>query len=289
MRIFSLCRPSKLLSRRLTVGAEGSLLCWARLVAMAISLTASVSPDAAESKEEGWGTLQGQILFSGAYPEPEVLEITRDEEVRGGLGLVDQSLVVNRSNGGLQGVVIWLESKQDVPIHPGLARAPDEPPRIDNKNCVFSPRVLAARVGQPVEFSNSDSVAHNAAVYARRNQPFSEVIPQSTPLVKTFLRAETPPIRVDCSIHAWMKGWIIVSDHPYVAVTDVDGRFKISDLPAGEWSFRFWHERSGNLSSLESKAAELKLSKGATKLVIKACEVNDLGAVQALGSQFLPN
>ena len=252
-------------------------------------LTTKAGPVAVVSaaEHEGWGTLQGQILFSGAYPEPELLEITRDEEVCGGLGLVDESLVINRMNGGLIGVIVWLESRQPVPIHPNLAGSPEKPPRMDNKNCVFTPRVLAARVGQPMEFSNSDSVAHNAAVYARRNQPFSQVVPQSSPLVQVFLKAENQPVRVDCSIHAWMKGWIMVTDHPYAAVTDADGRFRISDLPAGEWSFRFWHERSGNLSSLTLSTTELKLTKGSTNLVIEAGKVNDLGTIQALGSQFL--
>ena len=40
----------------------------------------------------------------------------------------------------------------------------------------------------------------------------------------------------------------MVTDHPYVGITDADGKFKIENLPVGEHSFRVWHERQGYLN-----------------------------------------
>ena len=239
--------------------------------------------DAADQK---WGTLKGQIRFAGELPMAETLEITRDEEVCGNLGLVDESLVVNPGNRGIRYVAVWLDSRQPMAVHPDLISEPKSPPKIDNVGCLFTPRMLAVRVGQPVNFSNSDPVAHNAAVFARRNQPFSEVIPQSAPLQKSFLKAETQPIRVDCSIHAWMKAWLVVLDHPYVAITDADGKFEIQDIPAGEWTFKFWHERSGFLHSLQNTSGPLALQKGAIVLNVIEGEELDLGELSANEIQF---
>ncbi|MFQ5606214.1 MAG: carboxypeptidase regulatory-like domain-containing protein, partial [bacterium] len=52
-------------------------------------------------------------------------------------------------------------------------------------------------------------------------------------------------IPVKCDIHGWMKAWIVVVDHPYHAVTDEAGAFKITGIPAGTYTVEFWHETLG--------------------------------------------
>src|SRR5258708_11342366 len=47
-----------------------------------------------------------------------------------------------------------------------------------------------------------------------------------------------------------MKAYHFPIDHPYVAVTDKDGKFKIEGLPAGKHSFNVWHERGPGSSQL---------------------------------------
>ena len=41
-----------------------------------------------------------------------------------------------------------------------------------------------------------------------------------------------------------MNGWIIVRDHPYVAITDNNGVFDIPNLPPGNYTLR-WVPTSG--------------------------------------------
>jgi hypothetical protein len=234
----------------------------------------------------GWGAIQGRIVYSDDAPQAVTLDIERDAEVCGKVGLVDESLVVNKENRGIRYVAIWLESKESVPIHPDLRPFAPETPVLDNRDCRFEPRMLAVRTGQTLLLKNSDPIAHNAAVYVRRTTPFSEVIPQNQPLEKIFAKAETQPTRVDCSIHAWMKSWLIISDHPYVAITDADGRFSIPQIPAGEWKFRFWHERSAYLQSLHQGDTPTPLSKGIWNLTIRDSEMMDLGELVAAQEQF---
>lgn len=234
----------------------------------------------------GWGSLSGQIVYDGDHPVAEPLVITRDEEFCGQFRLIDESLSVHPDSRGLHNVVVWLDSRTSVPVHPDLQPMPDKLPALDNLNCRFSPRILTARTGQTVEFRNSDPVAHNVAVFAQRNQPFSEVVSATAPLQKKFAKYETLPVRVDCSIHSWMRSYLLVTDHPYAAVTDAEGRFRIANLPSGEWKFRFWHERPGNLRSLRQAEKDAPLDKGVWTLKIDPDSETDLGVLRASSAQF---
>lgn len=239
--------------------------------------TLSVLCSAKTLPADEWGNLKGRIVLTGELPVAKEIEVTRDEEVCGRVGLLDESLLVNKDNRGVQNVIIWLSSKTPVPVHSSMQDVP-EPAKLDNRNCMFVPRVVRLRTNQILQSSNSDSVAHNVAVYARRNQPFSIVIPEDKPLESKFAREELVPIRVDCSIHSWMRGYLIISEHPYSAVTDKDGKFEIKNLPVGEWEFRFWHERPGYLTKLTG-AQQVELLRGAFKLKVEPSGI-DLGDLQ---------
>jgi len=219
--------------------------------------------------QESWGGIRGQFLWAGAIPQPQPLIIERDAEICGTQGLADESLLVNADNRGIRNVVIWLESRSAVPIHPELA-VPKAPVKLDNRGCRFEPRVTVLRTGGVLQLVNSDPVAHNAAVYLKRSTPFNDVIPQGMPLERTLKKAEQLPARVDCSIHPWMKAWLLVLDHPYAAVSDADGRFELPHVPAGEWTFRVWQERVGYLKQLQRGGAVEILDRGQLKLSIPA-------------------
>jgi plastocyanin len=255
------------------------------LISLVTIVSSAVSRHAAA--DEAWGTIKGRIVYSENAPTAEKIDVERDAEVCGIVGLVDESLVVHKENRGIRSVAVWLETREEIPVHPDLQQPPKEAPYIDNRDCRFEPRMLAVRTGQVFELKNSDPVAHNAAVYARRNTPFSEIIPMNQPLQKKFAKVETLPVRVDCSIHAWMKAWLIVADHPYVAVTGKDGSFEIKHVPAGEWKFRFWHERPGYVQSLVTDGKPAPLEKGNWVLTITADKTLDLGDLIAPAQQFV--
>jgi hypothetical protein len=50
-------------------------------------------------------------------------------------------------------------------------------------------------------------------------------------------------IPVKCNVHAWMRAYVHVLDHPYFSVTGAEGTFEIGNLPPGEYTLEAWHEK----------------------------------------------
>jgi hypothetical protein len=215
-----------------------------------------------------------------------LLDITRDEDFCGPFKLKDESLVVDPESHGIRYVAVWIDSRDEVPVHPDLQSLPGKPPVLDNRNCRFEPHMMAVRTGQEFQIANSDEIAHNAAVYVRRNQPFSIVIDQSQPLVRSFQKPESFPVRVECSIHAWMRAYLLICDHPYAVVTDADGRFELRNVPAGDWQLHFWHERPGHLKSLTLNGRTETLDRGRLSITVTGGEETKLGTIKVPGADF---
>ena len=51
------------------------------------------------------------------------------------------------------------------------------------------------------------------------------------------------PFYIKCDVHPWMKTWVLVSDHPYYAVTDENGNYEIKGVPAGTYEVVCWQEK----------------------------------------------
>ena len=126
---------------------------------------------------------------------------------------------------------------------------PEEKAVLDQKGCRYVPRVQGVRVGQIFELRNSDMLLHNSRGFLRRNRQFNVGQPSgSKPRERKFRRAEIGAM-VTCDVHPWMKAYFHVVDHPFFAVTGVDGKFELTGLPAGEYSVGVWHESFGEKSA----------------------------------------
>ncbi len=150
----------------------------------------------------------------------------------------DESLLID-ARGGLKNVVVVLDG-----VHAGKGN-PATPALLDNKNCAFVPRVQTIAVGQTLELRNSDFILHN--VHARRNgyaTIFNLGLPHWSEKAHRFMQPGYILIACDV-LHTWMRAHIVVTSHPYTAVTDAAGRFVLSHIPAGEYGLRLWHERLG--------------------------------------------
>ena len=198
------------------------------------------------------GTLTGRVVLDGTAPALAALVTKGTSKIDPTVcakdgAILDESFVIS-SDGGIANVFIYLVKS------PGGSYAPPEKQAVlDQVGCRFTPHALIWRVGVPVELRNGDNASHNIEIKPRRNDPSNDTMPPGSNAIKTFLKTEKAPFKATCAIHGWMEFRALVVDHPYAAVTDKDGRFEIPNLPAGEHSFRVWHERVSGPGMLESK------------------------------------
>ena len=86
---------------------------------------------------------------------------------------------------------------------------------IDQPCCVFEPRIVPVADGQVLVVKNSAGIAHNTKIDGGELGPTVSAIMPAQP--KQEFRAIKPrldPIPFACSIHAWMKGYIIAVPNP---------------------------------------------------------------------------
>lgn len=113
--------------------------------------------------------------------------------------------------------------------------------RIDQKGAAFSPHVLPVLVGTKVEWPNEDDILHN--VFSISEPKLFDLGLYKHPVVKEITFDKPGRVDVFCSIHKAMNCIILVLENPYFSVTDAQGRYLISGVPAGTYKLKAWHER----------------------------------------------
>ena len=58
-------------------------------------------------------------------------------------------------------------------------------------------------------------------------------------------------------MHAWMRAFVVATDHPFFAVSGDDGSFTIEKVPAGKYKLEAWHSQYG-VKTMEVEVADDK-------------------------------
>jgi plastocyanin len=182
------------------------------------------------------GEVRGRVKLGGPVPKDETIVVTKDQQ-RCGKTLKREKYVIN-ADGGVKNAVVLIEGiNAGKPVPKGVMV-------IDNKKCAFDPHVQVGMVGQDLVLRNDDPILHNTHLYHDNMTIFNANLPrQGMEFERTVFRPGV--ITLTCDAHPWMKGYLYMSEHPYVAVTDAQGDFSIADLPPGAYTLKIWHEALG--------------------------------------------
>jgi len=119
-------------------------------------------------------------------------------------------------------------------------------PLLDNTGCQFEPYVMGVQAGQTLRIKNSDPIMHNVHATSSINRGFNiglvhkeEIAAKSFSLPEVF-------VRVKCDVHPWMFAYVGVLSHPFFAVTDFQGTFRLPPgLPPGKYLIAARHLKAG--------------------------------------------
>jgi len=155
---------------------------------------------------------------------------------------VIQQYVVATIDGSLANVFVRL--KGNVPQTP----IPSQPVVIDQQACVYTPRVVGARVGQTVQVKNSDMLLHNVDASSGKNNGFNVAQPRAGLVYEFKPKNEEIMLHLKCDVHNWMNAYVGIVTNPYFAVSNTMGTFEIDRVPPGTYMLEAWHERFGLIS-----------------------------------------
>ena len=199
----------------------------------------------------GEGKITGTVKLDGPAPHMRGIDMSKDPycvKANASTPAHLETYVVG-ANGGLENVVLYID---------GWSGAPETSTAVevfDQKNCMYTPHVLAMDVGETFKVTTSDQTGHNIHpnpnpminVGWNQSQP-----PGAAPIEKSWKNPEMIPVQ--CNIHPWMHGWFVVVKGPY-ATTDSNGSYTMNNVPPGSYTVTAWQEQSGTQTQKVTVAA----------------------------------
>lgn len=184
------------------------------------------------------GTIEGVVTWPGSLPATSKLPITKDN------GVCDPDLKKTRdlerlvvgSDHGVANSVVYLNN-----IARGKAMdLPEVRRTLDQRTCRYVPHILLVPVDGNFQAMSSDPVLHTLQMFgaASYNLPFpfqNQFV--SRPMHKAGV------VEMKCNAgHVWMNAEMLVVQHPYYAVTDEKGQYRLTGVPPGDYEIEVWHE-----------------------------------------------
>jgi hypothetical protein len=215
-----------------------SLLALAAITVAVVSIRCSAQSNYQVIQVTDGGTITGSVKWSGPRPRPLTALINKDPQIcdPDSARTRDLERMVIGANGGVANTVVYLKN-----ISSGKGfDFPAARQTLDQRHCRYEPHVLLVPQGAELPMKSSDSTLHlvhmdGAATY---NLPFP--FPNQT-LSRPMNNPGVANLRCNGG-HTWMNAIAFVAPHPYYAVTDANGEFKLTDVPPGQYEIVAWHE-----------------------------------------------
>ena len=192
------------------------------------------------------GTIVGHVRLTSPSPGNPIIRMGMDPmcaQLNAGARPI-QAIVLRAADGGLANVLVDLKGTFPASTPPAQAVT------VEQQKCIYTPRVVGARVGQTLRIKNDDAVLHNVHSTSTAGNDFNFSQPTAGMTRDITLKGPDVMLHLKCDIHSWMVTYVAVESHPYFDVSGNDGSFTINNVPAGPHAVRAWHERYGELTRM---------------------------------------
>ena len=183
------------------------------------AITIAVSMLLLEASAFGGGTVEGVVTLDAMRPQP-VSPGYKPQTVK---PIQDTEPPV---------AVVYLEG-------PAAARVSrkTQTVRIRQNGYQFRPSILAVQTGTTIEFPNEDDEFHNVFSYSKIKR-FDLGRYRKDEAAKHAVFDQPGLAKIYCEIHQHMRCLVLVVDTPLFTTTDAAGRFKVKDVPAGDYTMK---------------------------------------------------
>ena len=207
------------------------------------------------------GTIKGTVKFDGQQKDRKPIRMKADkfcDEAHPDAPVLNELYVFGENN-TLQNVFVHISKGLK-----GNDFKPADKQVIDQQGCVYHPHVVGVMVGQEIEILNSDSTLHNVKATAKKNSSFNEGMPVKGMKINKKMDKPEMQIELKCDVHAWMKAYLHVMEHPFFDTSDGKGQFEIKNVPAGTYELSTWHELPPFKPTQKTYTVEVKDGETAT-------------------------
>jgi hypothetical protein len=184
------------------------------------------------------GTISGTVKWSGPEPKGLDVPVNKDPEIcdPDSHKTIDMDRLVIGPDSGVANTIVYIKN-----ISQGKAMNLPQPRRsLDQRHCRYEPHILLVPRTAEIAMKSSDAVLHT--VHMDGAASFNVPFPFPDRVITRNM--DTPGlVNLRCNGgHVWMNAEMMVVSHPYYAVTDLNGRFELTDVPPGDYEVVAWHE-----------------------------------------------
>jgi hypothetical protein len=215
----------------------------------------------AAAEVSGKVTLKGtpppeKVVDLSGYPDP--LKVYQDK------GVLKTRHYLVSPEGGLMNVFVYIQRGLEGKTFPLATNTPV----LNQTNCGFYPYVMGVQTNQTFLVMNSEPYMETVHALPKKNTEFNigqpitgMVTPQRFDLAEVL-------IKIKCELHPWEFAFVGVVEHPFFAVSDKDGAYRLPpNLPPGQYVIEAVHPKAGSVTQ------ELRVGAGDAKMVDFVLEV----------------
>jgi len=186
-------------------------------------------------------TLSGTITLAGKRPKPLIIDMSADPFCYD-VNADPTTEWVMGHEGRLANVFVYVKS--DV-LNAYAFEQPTSPVMLEHKGCRYVPHLLGIQVGQPLMILNSDPTIHHTHSTTRDNKEWNQSQPVASAAIRAVFDLPEAFIPFKDNLHPWEKAYVGVFAHPFFAISDDFGNYRIVGLPPGQYTVVAWHEHFG--------------------------------------------